>query len=223
MQWSRSGTSRDCRRRSAFRFRILDDDGRPAHEFAVEGGVRLHLIVVRRDLAGYTHVHPRLQADGSWLVPLTFRAAGVYRAFADFEVDGRKTVLGHDVFVRGDFEPRPPAPATRVARTGGFVVRLAPHELHAVHAGKEADLDFAVSRGGSPVAGLQTYVGSRGHLVALHEGDVAYSHVHPLDGQTQGRIGFRGELRDPGLYRLFLQFKVGGRVFTAPFTIEVEW
>jgi len=204
---------------SAFRFRILDEHDAPAHGFDLEGGVRLHLIVVRRDFTGYTHLHPRLQPDGSWLVPLRFGAPGVYRAFADFEHGGRKTVLGRDLFVSGELRPRPLPPATRTARVGAFTVALAPQELHLA---RPTDLRFRVSRHGRRVESFQSYVGARGHLVALHEGDVAYSHVHPLDGRARGRIDFRAELHDPGRYRLFLQFRVGGRVHTAPFTVEVR-
>jgi hypothetical protein len=91
-----------------------------------------------------------------------------------------------------------------------------------LRAGKASVLDFGVSRDGRPVASFQSYVGMRGHLIALHEGDLAYSHVHPLDGSATGQIGFETELDAAGRYRVFLQFKVGGRVHTAPFTIEVR-
>jgi hypothetical protein len=61
----------------------------------------------------------------------------------------------------------------------------------------------------------------RGHLVALRDGDLAYSHVHPLERAEPGRVAFDAHLAS-GAYRLFLQFKVHGRVFTAPFTVEVR-
>jgi hypothetical protein len=198
--------------RNDFRLRILGRDGAPAHDFDVEGGVRLHLIVVRRDFTGYTHVHPRVQADGSWRVPLTFREPGVYRAYADFEVDGRKTVLGRDLFVAGNMKPQPLAPPASSTAAGPYTVRLARDGQ---------TFDFAITRDGAP-AELQNYVGMRGHLVALRDGDLAYSHVHPLDGSKPGRVAFETELRVAGTYRLFLQFKVDGRVFTAPFTVEVR-
>ena len=39
---------------------------------------------MRRDLAGFQHVHPARGADGTWRVPLDLPAAGTYRVFADF-------------------------------------------------------------------------------------------------------------------------------------------
>jgi hypothetical protein len=204
---------------SRFRFRILDEHGVAAQDFSEEGGVRLHLIVVRRDFAGYTHVHPSPQADGSWVVPLDLREAGVYRAYADLERDGQKIVLGHDLFVAGAMQPQALPPAADRVAVGGYEVELA---KPALHAGAEADLRFTVSRDGAPVRTFESYVGMRGHLIALHEGDLAYSHVHPLDREEPGRVEFRAELHAPGFYRLFFQFKLHSRVLTAPFTVEVQ-
>jgi hypothetical protein len=202
----------------AYRFRILDGDGRAVRDFDVDGGVRVHLIVVRRDLTGYQHLHPRLQADGTWSVPLTLPAAGAYRAFTDFEIDGTKTVLGHDLFVPGTFAPVQTAAATGSVSADGFVVSLTHDDLRA---DKEAKLRFVISKGGLPVPAFDPYVGHRGHLVALRDGDLSYSHVHPEPDARLGEIVFHTQLPSAGRYRLFLQFKVNGVVHTAPFTVEV--
>lgn len=68
---------------------------------------------------------------------------------------------------------------------------------------------------------IEPYLGARGHLVALREGDLAYLHVHPESDATEGRdIRFAVEYPSAGRYRLFLQFKHEGRVHTAAFTRE---
>jgi hypothetical protein len=203
---------------STFLFRILDSTGRATHTFDRDGGVRLHLIVVRRDFAGYQHLHPQPRPDGRWSVPLTLAAPGAYRAFADFEVAGAKTVLGRDLFVAGAFTPTPlPAPK-RTVHADGFDIALTHAALHAHQATK---LHFAISRNGEPVPALDSYVGHRGHLVALRDGDLSYSHVHPEPDTKVGEIVFHSELPSSGSYRLFLQFKIDGVVHTAPFTVDV--
>lgn len=203
---------------NVFRFRILGADGNAVRNFDLDGGVRLHLIVVRRDFVGYQHLHPRLAADGAWSVPLRLDAPGAYRAYADFDVAGQKTVLGYDLFVPGSFKPtRLPAVTTRTT-VDGYSVELR-HD--ALRAGQETKLHFRVSRNGRPVSSFETYVGHRGHLVALREGDLAYSHVHPEPTGEPGEIVFHTELATAGTYRVFLQFKRSGVVHTAPFTIEV--
>ena len=198
------------------RFTILDRDAEPVRDFDQEGGVRMHLIVVRRDLTGYQHVHPKLAADGSWQTRLTLREAGVYRAFADFETGGEKIVLADDLFVGGEFVPaRLPEPARR-DDVDGYSVTLA----GGARAGHEAELAFRVARAGKAVD-LEPYLGARGHLVALRAGDLAYLHVHPLAGGAPGQVRFAAEFPSPGFYRLFLQFDAGGAVHTAAFTLEV--
>jgi hypothetical protein len=205
-------------RSSTLRLRILDAAGSPTTRFDLEGGVRLHLILVRRDLTGYQHLHPRAQRDGSWNVPVTLAAPGAYRAYADFEVDGVKTVLGIDLFAAGAFTPSAAPRPSRHARADGYDVELVHGELRA---GEESELSFRVRRGGRPVARFDEYVGRRGHLVALHEGDLAYTHVHPASGASNDEIRFDAELAAAGRYRLFLQFKTNGVVHTVPFTAQV--
>ena len=200
---------------STLRFRILDKTGAPAHAFDLEGGVRLHLIVARRDLAAgdYQHVHPVLQPDGSWSAPLRFGAAGAYRAFADFAAGGKKIVLGTDLFVAGWSAAPQPLRAATTSTAGPYRVRLADDALRA---GDESSLRFTVDGADS----FQTYVGARGHLVALHAGDLAYTHIHPTGG-SGGDIVFDADFQHAGAYRLFLQFKRDGHVYTAPFVLRV--
>jgi len=60
--------------------------------------------------------------------------------------------------------------------------------------------------------------------VALREGDLAYLHVHPTESAAHPRpaeIDFAATFPSPGRYRLFLQFKTGGEIRTASYTVEV--
>ena len=65
---------------------------------------------------------------------------------------------------------------------------------------------------------IQDYLGAKGHLVALREGDLAFLHVHP----DERRLQFEATFPTAGRYRLFLQFKTAdGQLHTAAFTEEV--
>ena len=99
-----------------YRFRIAGDGG-PVTEFDVEHTKRMHVIVVRRDFAGFQHLHPTMREDVTWSMPLQIDEAGTYRVFADFVVDGDKHTLGTDLFVGGEVAPSPlPEHAHEVAR-----------------------------------------------------------------------------------------------------------
>jgi hypothetical protein len=202
--------------RERFAFRVVDGHGETVRDFDVEHTKRLHLIAVRRDLTGFQHLHPRQDASGTWSTDLELKDPGAYRVFADFTpAGGKATTLASDVLVGGDFAPRAlPAPASSV-KVDGFDVRL---QAGRAAAGRETTLTYTVSRNGKPVA-VEPYLGAAGHLVALRAGDLAYLHVHPLEGGEQdGRIRFMATYPSAGNYRLFLQFKVGGRIHTAALT-----
>jgi hypothetical protein len=206
---------------ATWRFRVTDCRGDAIRDFEPENGKLLHLIVVRTDFTAYQHLHPELGPDGVWSVDVQTPYPGRYRAIADFVIDGRKYVLGTTLTVPGAAAERPlPAPALH-ARVDGYEVEL--QRPARLEAGEEAQLTFRVTRGGRPVRYLEPYLGAYGHLVALHAGDLAYSHVHPAgEDRYGGALTFDTELRRRGAYRLFLQFKAAGRVRTVAFTQHVS-
>jgi hypothetical protein len=189
-----------------FAFQILGADGAPVTAFQVSHDKRLHLIVARRDLTGFQHLHPVMSRDGTWRTPLTVAEAGQWRIFADFvaEDHGHQIVLGVDVPVAGDYRPRPlPAPAA-TATVDGYRVDV------------RGDL---VAGQISTLTDLEPYLGAYGHLVTLRAGDLGYLHVHPVESASAGpEIAFGVEVPTAGAYRMFLDFQHGGTVRTAAFT-----
>lgn len=200
-------------RRGRLAFRIVDERDVTLRNFEVEQARRMHLIVVRRDLRRFQHLHPAQDATGAWSTPLTLPDAGVYHAFADFRSGGERRTLGLDLFAGGRFEPLALPPAADRAQVDGYEVALI-----APAAGDDERLRFEVSRDGVPVDDLQPYLGTGGHLVMLRAGDLAYEHVHPLGAE---QLAFATDAVAPGTYRLFLQFRHAGRVRTAAFTRTV--
>ncbi len=203
-------------RTTDLRFRIVDARGETLRDFDVTHEKRMHLILARRDLTGFQHLHPTQGADGSWSAPVRLDDAGSYRLFADFSHEDAPQTLATDLRVDGDADLRPlPAPQPAAKSDGGYDVRL---DTGSAHPGQEAELRFTIARGGVPVK-TEPYLGAGGHLVALREGDLAFLHVHPADG---GGARFETTLPTAGRYRLFLQFKHEGRVQTVAFTQEVK-
>jgi hypothetical protein len=205
-----------------FRFRIVAPDTGSVTRFVRTHDKDLHLIVVRRDLSGFQHVHPTMAADGVWSMPLAVPAAGQYRVFADFQPAGHpeSLTLGADVPAPGDYQPAALPAAARTATVEGYTVTLDGDLVP----GTDSKLTLSVSKDGRPVTDLQPYLGAYGHLVALRDGDLAYLHVHPDGAPGDGRttpgpeISFFAEVPSAGAYRLYLDFQHGGRVRTAQFT-----
>jgi hypothetical protein len=197
-------------------FRIVDERGGTVRDFDVEHTKRMHLILARRDLTGFQHLHPEQTADGVWATRVRIDDAGSYRLFADFSNHDKARTLAADLRVDGTADLRAlPAPRDVAVSDGGYDVRLAAGHLRPSEA---ADLRFTITRNGVPVH-TEPYLGAGGHLVALREGDMAFLHVHP---STDESVRFAATFPTEGRYRLFLQFKHEGRVQTAAFSVQVR-
>ena len=201
----------------AFRLRILDRGGYAVRDFDEQHGERMHLMLVRRDLAHYQHLHPSLDTDGAWSVPLVLPEPGVYRAFADFSVGGESLTLGADLHVPGEMQLVPLPDPTSLAHVDSYEVEL---DAGSLTAGAASSLTFRIAQEGRDVENLEPYLGALGHLVALREGDLAFLHVHPTGG-APAQVMFHAVFPSMGLYKLFLQFAHDGRVRTVGFTTEI--
>jgi hypothetical protein len=214
----------DAGKQVPLRFRITDATDTPVTRYVDNREKQLHLIVVRRDMADYQHVHPTMSSDGTWSVPVDL-SAGDYRVFADFiPAGGEALTLGADVHVAGRYDPQPLPPAATTATVDGYTVTLTGNP----DADDPSTLTFSVARDGKPVTDLQPYLGAYGHLVALRASDLAYLHVHPMgepgDGATPAGpdAAFGMTIPSGGDYRLFHDFKHGNVVRTAEFTLSVD-
>ncbi len=203
-------------RRGALGFVIRDKRGMAVRRFDVEQDKRMHVVIVRRDFAAYQHVHPELARSGAWSTPLALSEPGPYRLFADFTISGERYVLGADLEAVGPYRPRPfPAPAEATS-VDGYDVAIAASGLSARAA---SQIRLTITKGGLAVTNLGRYLGAKGHLVVLRRRDMSYLHVHPSAAGTDPNVvEFAFDLPSAGAYAAFFQFRVGGRVRTAPFT-----
>jgi hypothetical protein len=202
-----------------FSFQVRGPDLLPVTSYLTAHEKELHLIVVRRDLGGYQHLHPARAADGTWSVPLTLGTPGWYRAVADFTVadpvSGRQVALtlAVDLVAPGGVTAAELPPAANSATVDGFTVS---HDA-VPRVGVTTPINLRV-QGGT----LERYLGSYGHLVVVREGDLAYLHVHPEEELASGAVRFWIAAPSLGRYRAYFDFQVAGRVHTAEFTFVVS-
>jgi hypothetical protein len=206
-------------------FVVRGPDG-PVTSYDVQHEKELHLIVVRRDLTGFQHVHPVRSPDGTWTTDVDL-TPGPWRVLADFKPHGADPLtLGADLTVPGRLAAPAETRTTRVAQVDGYRVELTGDLV----AGEHSDVRLTVKRDGRPVTDLQPYLGAFGHLVALRAGDLAYLHVHPEDatdahdeGAAAGpSVDFVAEVPSAGSYSLHLDFKHDGVVRTASFRLDAD-
>jgi hypothetical protein len=203
--------------RQRLSFRIAGAGGAPVTTFAVVHDKLLHLIVVRRDLTGYQHVHPTMAPDGTWSIDLTLAQPGMYRMIADFTaiVGGQPVAaaLGSDLTVAGSYAPTPlPAPARSVFTAGLKVGYQGTPSTTSVQ-----PILMTVTGGA-----LQPYLGAYGHLVMIRQGDLGYVHIHPEPQLAGGKVKFWLTAPSQGTYRMFFDFQVANTVHTAAWTVIVD-
>ena len=204
----------------------------------------MHLIIVRKDLSVIIHRHPKVAPDGTVRQVVTFpRVAATTcsstctpccptgRFFANFQLAGSVTVKGSSKAV--------PLPgyAREVTADGYHVtIQKTPHikEL------KPAFMTMRIRDANGKPPKLEPYYGALAHAIFFRKSSLAYFHTHicapkaPGCSSLVGGAALRGSgsangllhvgilLPQSGTWRLFLQFKVGGRIVTAPFTLPVS-
>lgn len=188
----------------------------------------MHFYLIRSDLTGFQHVHPTMSPNGTWTAPTKAVPAGKYRAYIQFiphaDAAGGALTLSTPVTVpgAGATEAAPlPAPATST-RVDGYTVSL----TGTLSAGQEAPLTITITKNGRPVTDLQPYLNTYAHVTAIHQGDLAFAHLHP-EGTPSGDHGgptltVHAQLPAPGKYRMFIQFQTNNTLHTAPITVAAS-
>ena len=214
-----------------YSFSIVDERGDTLKDFAITHTKPMHVIVVRKDLAYFQHVHPDYSTTtGTFtLKDLTFPADGEYRTFADFAAEGgQKDAMGmplgitlsEDVKVGTTYSPKSIGTEEKAKTFEGYQVSLNTHDQ--LISGQESMLMFSLSQNGKPVTDLEEYLGALGHSVILKEGTLDFIHAHPIEIQNQtGTVSFMVNFPEGGKYKAFTQFQKNGKVFTTDFVVTV--
>lgn len=219
-----------------YSFSIVDDQGNTLTNFETTHTKLMHLIVARKDLAYFQHLHPTFNpATGEFkLSDLTFSADGVYRVFADFAPSGGQkdhagaplpVTLSLDVSVGVgvDYTSVALGSLERVKTFDGYLVTLATDQ-NVIVSGKETMVTFDINQNNQSVTNLEPYLGALGHSVVLHQGNLNFIHAHPVEDVSKlqtGKVNFMVNFPEAGKYKIFSQFQRNGKVFTTDFVVDV--
>lgn len=218
----------------AYSFSIINDLGETVHEFDTVHEKTMHLIVVRKDLNNFQHLHPVFQHTGEFtLSDLNLPSDGQYRIFADFTPtasmmgpDGGKlpVTVYQDVNV-GDlakYKPQSIGAIDEVKTFQGYDIQVS-NDPQPITAGSMNMVSFNIKKDGKPVNNLENYLGALGHSVVLKEGTLDFIHAHPLTtaaSKQTGRVDFHVNFPAEGKYKLFTQFQHQGQLITSDFVVS---
>ena len=205
----------------------ITKDGAPVTAFDPEQTKLMHFYLIRSDLTGFQHLHPEMSPDGTWTAPTAAVGPGDYRAYVQFvphaDAAAGALILSTPLTVQGAASPAAALPAaTSSTVVDGYQVAL----TGAPKAGVAGPLTITITRDGRPVTDLQPYLDTYAHVTAIHQGDLAFAHLHP-EGTVAGDRGgpsltLHAELPSAGNYRMFVQFQTGGTLHTAPITVAAS-
>ena len=203
--------------------------------YQVEMTKKLHMIIVSSDFKVFIHDHPILGPDGHLLITEQFPSPGTYFVYAD----GLPNQLNHQVF-RFQIQVGKAADGPRTLQPTGMGVQVGPYEVDLssvrLHAGSMSMIDVNILKDGKPATDLHPFLGVPAHAVFLNGQDLSYVHVHPMamdnmdmsvepppmpeKGPSPSEMMLHIALREPGTYRLWLQFRGGAKLYVAAFTIS---
>ncbi|WP_040205404.1 hypothetical protein [Neobacillus jeddahensis] len=204
---------------------IKDKSGQPIKSFETVHEKKMHLFIVSKDLAYFSHIHPKYKGNGQFDITTTFPAGGDYKLIADVtpKGGGDSSIESHWQYVGGEAAKEVPlVPDQELTKVvDGKKVSLTFTELTA---GKTLHMTFTINdaKTNQPIKNLQPYLGAMGHTVAMSADTENYLHIHPMTTAENGPIViFMTIFPKPGIYKIWGQFKHNDKVFTVPFVIDV--
>jgi hypothetical protein len=224
-------------------FTIVQPSGAPLTSYKRGPGPHtgVHLILVRDDLDVIIHRHPRVGPEGRISQQLVFPEPGPYRVVIDVypNIPGGQPnfQLFAKVDAQGAYKPRPLPPFAQSVSVDGFSFAI--HGRPRLKAIEPAFLTVVVRARNGSLGRFTPWFGALAHAIFFHQGSLDYFHTHVCGAGAGGCTSLLGATRvtgtstapgtltvgvlvpEPGLWRLFLQCRVDGKIVTAPFTLMV--
>jgi hypothetical protein len=217
-------------RRTSLRFFVhTPHTNEVVREFEYVHERAFHLFVVSRELDYFSHLHPKLERDGSLTIDLQPPRPGIYQLYTDFVPKGGAPQLVQRTLVTAGYE------RSLNGERPHFAPDLAAKVVDEVRVGLDLSppvegreqiirirLDHAAT--GAPITDLQPYLGAPGHMMIVSEDLADAVHSHPvelLSARTGPEIAFQTTFPRSVHYRIWAQFQRANQVLTAAFTVAV--
>jgi hypothetical protein len=227
-------------------FTVEMPNGKPLTKYKTGTGPHtgVHLIIVRDDLGYIIHTHPPIGPNGLLRQTVTFPAPGSYHVLVDLYPNLPGVIpnfqLTQKIDVTGAYHPikLPPFKSDLVVDGYHFDMRgQAPPKLQAI---QPEFLHVNVTDPHGHNVTFTPWFGALAHAIFFRKGSLDYFHTHVCapgvtgctsvlgptkvtgTSTTPGKLKVGVLVPAPGTWRLFVQCKLDGTVFTAPFTLVVR-
>jgi hypothetical protein len=217
-----------------FRLEARDSHGEPIRDFEYVHERPIHFLIASADLVEFDHIHPELVTGDAYEVSYTFAHGGAYRIWADYSLPGEPPHLDRfDVTVEGaNRAPQKLAASASLTQTAGpLSVELV--AAKPLRAGEDIPIGLKLT---GTTDNLEPYLGAWAHIIVVSENLRSYAHAHPVEAATTimatqvhthivtgpppPEIHITTSFPEPGLYKLWAQFQLSGKVLTVPFVLR---
>lgn len=228
--------------------------GVPVLDLEPDHGKLMHVVGVRDDLEEFFHIHPQdTGTPGLFAADHVFQKPGRYALWSEITKDGVRHAFRHpDIGVEGAGAPY--AKDVFFSRSALAENYQAVLDYDApIIAGRETDISFDIHDVAGREVAVEPYLDAAMHLAVISDNLAHFIHAHPDDGMHHGiasplvpealahgeegemsaadadeKISFHVAFPEPGVYRLFAQFRPAGAglpadaALTAAFWVRVE-
>jgi len=192
----------------------LTRQGEPLTELQIMHDKLMHVILVRKDLKHFDHIHPVQEKPGVFVVPYRFAAAGDYRVWSDFMYGNMQHVIDFDLSITGESEAEEPD------RLNGLKVQMNAPELQE---GKNATMTFTVTDAdGKAVPVIEKFLAADGHIIIVDETLDEFEHAHDDTDDKNNLLSFEYTPEKTGKHKAWVQFNFDGNDRTAEFEFSVQ-
>lgn len=183
---------------------------------------KIHLIIVSDNLDYFSHLHRAKDKNGEYLIETDLPYGGNYKLFAEYKpVDNNKITDSFDLLVAGS--PKSKA----VIKSENYIfedqnLSVMLHPVKDLLSGEEFHIPVVIMKDGKElnVANFDNYLGEKAHSVLIETTNYDFLHVHPMVINNQ--LNLHMNVDKSGYYRLWIQFKIDGKLHTADFVLEAK-
>lgn len=183
---------------------------------------KVHMLVVNQELTWFDHIHPEEQSNGNYTVSETFPYGGKYLIYTDFKPSSASGIVNQqELEVHGEKNTQSPMTANKfVSIVDGYKITLVNGDDFKTN--RAQHMGFSIEKDGKYITSkdITPFLGAVAHVVMIGKEDKNFMHIHPTSNE---KYPIHGEtsFEKSGIYRMWVQFQIDGKVHTADFTVNV--